>query len=93
MSLYAWDQGKSLKLIKERGISFEEVILAIQDGRLLETVDHPNPSKYQNQKIFVVLIRGDAYLVPFIEDGEKIFLKTIFPSRKARKKYLEGGNQ
>jgi len=31
-----------------------------------------------------------AYLVPFVEDSDKVFLKTIIPSKKATKKYLEG---
>ncbi|OIO71416.1 MAG: hypothetical protein AUJ56_04235 [Zetaproteobacteria bacterium CG1_02_49_23] len=50
---------------------------------------HPNTLKYPNQKMFVVSIEGYAYLVPFIENESEIFLKTIIPSRKATKKYLE----
>jgi len=30
-----------------------------------------------------------AYLVPFVETESEIFLKTIIPSRKATRKYLE----
>lgn len=37
---------------------------------------------------FVINIDNYVYLVPFIEDQQKYFLKTIFPSRKATKKYL-----
>ena len=29
-----------------------------------------------------------AYIVPFVTDDEKIFLKTVYPSRSATKKYI-----
>ncbi len=73
-------------------ISFEEVIEAINEGRLLAKVKHSNQNKYPNQWMFVVNIQDYVYLVPFVEDEEKIFLKTIFPSRKATTKYLKGGS-
>jgi len=38
--------------------------------------------------MFVVEIRDYVYIVPFVEDKEKYFLKTIYPSREATKKYL-----
>lgn len=88
MKYFDWDEGKSLKLRIERGIGFEEIQVAIEEGKLLDTTDHPNKRKYPNQKIFVVEIDNYVYLVPFVEDEEKVFLKTIFPSRKATKKYL-----
>ncbi len=57
---------------------------------LLDTIEHPNKKKYQNQRIFIVEINDYAYLVPFVEDERIIFLKTIIPSRKMTKKYLGG---
>lgn len=69
-------------------MGFDDVIKAIEAGDLLETVPHPNARKYPNQRQYVVVIRGYLYLVPFVEDDEKYFLKTIIPSRKAVKKYL-----
>ena len=51
-------------------------------------VEHPNKQKYPNQRIFIVEVRDYAYIVPFVEDEEKYFLKTIYPSREATKKYL-----
>ena len=88
VSLYRWDASKNDKLIRERAVSFEEVLLAIEQGRLLDVVENPNQERYGGQKIFVVEIRQYAYLVPFIEQGDEIFLKTIIPSRKLTKQYL-----
>lgn len=85
---FDWDEAKNKKLQQERGASFEEVMVAINEGRLLTILAHPNQKKYPNQKIFVVNINEYAYLVPFVEDNEKIFLKTIIPSRQATRDYL-----
>ena len=54
----------------------------------MDIIEHPRRQKYPGQKIFVVRVNAYAYLVPFAEDDEKIFLKTIIPSRKATKKYI-----
>lgn len=88
MKYFDWDWEKNQKIKKERGIGFEEVQLAVEEGRLVDTFDHPNQKRYPNQKIMVVEINDYAYLVPYVRDEEKVFLKTIFPSRKATKKYL-----
>jgi hypothetical protein len=60
-------------------------------AKVIET-DHYNKKKYPNQKILIVDVDGYAYLVPFVKDGNELFLKTIIPSRKATKKYLRGQN-
>ncbi len=88
MKYFDWDAGKNALLKSKREVSFEDVQRAIEEGGLLDTTDHPNKIKYPNQRIFVVKIKAYAYLVPFVEDEQKIFLKTMFPSRKATKKYL-----
>ncbi|OHC08713.1 MAG: toxin, partial [Planctomycetes bacterium RIFOXYD2_FULL_41_16] len=75
---------------KWRGVSFEQVELAIATGDLIDRVKHPNPARYPNQKVFLVRIEDYIYSVPFVEDDEKIFLKTIIPNSKATKKYLGG---
>ena len=87
---FDWSKEKNELLKLERGISFEEVYIAIESGGLLGKVSHPNPKKYPGQKMFVVNISNYVYLVPFVEDEGKVFLKTIIPSRKATKKYLIG---
>ncbi len=74
---------------KERGISFEDILFYIKAGNLLAIIKHPDQVKYPGQQMYVVKINDYAYLVPFIETDNEIFLKTIIPSRKATKKYLE----
>ena len=61
----------------------------MSNGNLLVVLDHPNTDQYPNQRTFVVRIRGYAYLVPFIETTQEVFLKTIIPSRKATRIYLD----
>jgi hypothetical protein len=38
----------------------------------------------------VVEVDDYAYLVPFVEHDEEVFLKTIIPSRKATRRCLRG---
>ena len=90
MKYYDWNDEKNKILKKLRGVSFEQVELAIESGDLVDRVKHPNSEKYPNQKVFVVKIENYIYSVPYVEDDEKIFLKTIIPSSKATKKYLGG---
>jgi len=80
---------KNESLIKERGVSFERVVQYIGNEQVLDVVKHPNASKYPNQYMFILEIDHYAYLVPFVENDNEIFLKTIIPSRKATRKYLE----
>jgi uncharacterized DUF497 family protein len=90
MILFSWNEEKNKLLQTERGISFEEIVLHIEKGFLLDVLEHPNQERYPNPKIFVVQVETYAYLVPFVEDEKEIFLKTIIPSRKATRKYLQG---
>ncbi len=86
---YEFSADKNQLLIKGRHISFEDVVVALNNGNLLDVIDHPNRVKYPNQKIYVVDIDGYVYLVPYVTKNEQtVFLKTIFPSRKLTKKYL-----
>ena len=90
MKYYDWNDDKNELLKKWRGVSFEQVVLAIVSGDLVDRVRHPNPEKYPNQRVFLVKIEDYIYSVPYVEDDEKIFLKTIIPNSKATKKYLGG---
>jgi len=85
---FDWNKEKNEILKSKRGISFEEVCVSIESDGILDILVHPNLTKYPNQKLFVVNVDNYVYLVPFLEDEVKIFLKTIIPSRKATKKYL-----
>jgi uncharacterized DUF497 family protein len=85
---FDWDDAKNAKLRAERGIGFEDVVFHIERGDLLDILDHLNPDRSAGQRIFVVRREDYVYLVPFVEDENTIFLKTIIPSRKATKQYL-----
>ena len=90
MKLFAWDPAKNELLIRDRGVSFEVVVASIESGGLLDIIENPSP-QYQHQEMFVVRVEDYVYLVPFVEDITRIFLKTIIPSRKLTKRYLLGG--
>ncbi len=80
------EKGKALRSDLSRGVlGFEECLVAIEGGGILDVI--PNPTK-AHQRMFVLEIDSYAYVVPFVEDDEKIFLKTVYPSRKHTVKYL-----
>jgi uncharacterized DUF497 family protein len=87
---FGWDPGKNARLKKERGISFERVVARIARGEILDILDHPDRAKYPDQRISVVRLGDYAYLVPFVESDDQVFLKTVIPSRKATRDYLRG---
>jgi hypothetical protein len=88
MKPFRWNHDKNQALKLERCISFEEIVLAIEADGLLDELCHPNLDKYPNQFVLVVAIDDYAYLVPYIEETDYYFLKTIIPSRKATRDYL-----
>ena len=93
MGHYTWNKEKNEKLKIERGISFEQIVMHVERGNVLDIVDHPNSQKYPNQQLLVVEINKYAYLAPFVEDENSKFLKTIIPSCKATQYYLGGKNE
>ena len=88
MKTIRWDERKNEWLKRNRGLGFERVAVLIEQGQVLEVMDHPDQTKYPRQKVAIVEIDGYACLVPYVDDEEGVFLKTIIPSRKATKKYL-----
>ena len=90
MKYFSWNHEKNVDLVKERGISFEEIVFHIENGDVLDLLEHPNRDRYPNQRVLIVNVEGYAYLVPFVEDEHEVFLKTIIPSRKATRDYLGG---
>jgi uncharacterized DUF497 family protein len=90
MKTFSWNDEKNALLKAERQVSFEEIVLYIEMGGLLDVLEHPNQEKYKGQKVFVVQVDDYVYLVPFIESDAEVFLKTIIPSRKATRNYLKG---
>jgi hypothetical protein len=86
MKYFDWDDEKNKWLMLKRGISFEQCVECIVSERLVATVQNHPP--YAHQKVYIIWFEGYCYEVPFVEDDEKIFLKTAHPSHKATKKYL-----
>jgi hypothetical protein len=88
MKPFRWNHGKNEALKTDRGISFEEIVLTIEAGGLLDVFRHPNSGKYPNQLLFIVVLDGYVHMVPFVEEADYYFLKTVIPSRKATRDYL-----
>jgi uncharacterized DUF497 family protein len=88
MKPFRWNHLKNEQLKAERDISFEEIVLAIEGDGLLDILRHPSQSRYPNQRILAVEHEHYVHLVPFVEEEEYYFLKTIIPSRKATREYL-----
>ena len=88
MKYINWNTQKSRRLKESRGICFEDVVYHIEKGDVLDDYKHPNQKRYSGQRIMVIGADNYAYLVPYVEDEEEIFLKTIIPSRKATEIYF-----
>ena len=90
MGNIGWDPEKNKKLVAERGVSFEEVVVCIENSQILSIIENPN-KRYKNQMVFILELNNYVYYIPFIKEkeSEDIFLKTIIPSRKLTKKYLK----
>lgn len=77
-----FDPQKNELLFQERGITFYQIIEKIAEQGVLLNIKHPNPEKYPNQWMFVVEFENYTYCVPYVIDGDRYFLKTIYPNRK-----------
>ncbi|MBI5286061.1 MAG: BrnT family toxin [Deltaproteobacteria bacterium] len=73
MKYFSWDNEKNERLKRERGISFEDVVFYIEQGHLLDILEHPNQQVYPGQRIFIVEIEDYVYLVPFVETEDEVF--------------------
>ena len=89
MKPFRWDPEKNELLKADRGISFEEIVLAIEEDGLKDILVHPNQDRYPGQVVLVVSFQDYVFLVPSAEEEAYYFLKTIIPSRKATRDYLE----
>ncbi|TVR57783.1 MAG: toxin [Spirochaetaceae bacterium] len=91
MAFY-WNEEKNNQLKEERFISFERIVVAVEEDHLIDVIENPNKEKYRNKLILIVDIDGYAVCVPCVqqENGD-YFLKTLFPGRKYTKEYNLGG--
>lgn len=87
MKPFVWSPEKNAQLMVDRNLCFEAVVVAIEAGELLDVLEHPNQRRYPGQRVLVVRLQGYVHLVPYVEDAEHLFLKTIIPSRKAHRQY------
>ena len=93
MRTYRWSEKKNEQLKQSRGISFEDIVLALESGGLLDVLTHPNQRRYPKQKVLVVAVTDYVYLLPHIEEPDCLFLKTVIPSRKATRDYGRRGKE
>ena len=91
MKPFRWAAEKNEALKSARGVSFESIVVAVEADGLLDVVAHPNQSKYPHQRVLIVSLDGYVYLVPFVEETDYFFLKTVIPSRKATRDHLKQG--
>lgn len=91
MQPFRWGAEKNESLKLSRGVSFESIVVAVESEGLLDIVEHPDKARYPNQRVLVVSFDGYVYLVPFVEEADHFFLKTVIPSRKATRDYLQQG--
>ena len=81
-----WDLLKNERLKKTRGVSFEELL----NSKLVTILKHPSRA---NQKIMLFEHKKYIWIVPFVEEKDYYFLKTVFPSRKYTKIHKGAKNE
>jgi hypothetical protein len=84
-----WDPAKNIELKDARRISFEAIEEILATDGPVEDLPHPNNKKYPKQRIFFVRWQDYVYAVPYVEEKEYLFLKTVYPSRAATKRFLK----
>jgi hypothetical protein len=88
MDNFRFNEEKDKLLKVQRGYGFKGIIIEIKKGNVIEVIKNPNKDKYPNQKMYLIKMRYKVVVVPYIEETNYIFLKTIYPSQKYTKKYL-----
>jgi hypothetical protein len=86
---YFWSEEKNEQLQAERGLSFQAAIQAVEDGRVIADIPHTNTARFAHQRILIVEIDGYVCAAPYVQDGNKRFLKTIYRSRNLQKFYAK----
>ena len=89
MIIIGWNSEKAESLRLRYGVSFADLASRIEEGDLLDDLEHHNQRRYPGQRIFIVAFQGYAYAVPYVMSESGIFLKTLWPSRKATRDYRD----
>lgn len=88
-----WSHEKNQWLLENRGISFEDIQATIQSGCMRGFIQHHNSARYPGQAVLLVQLRDYIWMVPYVEEDDYLFLKTIIPSRKAARDYLRNKDE
>jgi len=88
-----FNEEKNVWLRKKRGIDFNQIGKVIKRNGFVKIIKHPNKKKYPKQRMFLVNFKNYIIVIPFIEETDYIFLKTLYPSHKYTKKYLKVNKQ
>jgi hypothetical protein len=88
MTVFHWTNDKNEWLKENRSVCFEQIVILLEREDVLEVLENPNQDKSPGQRIAIVEINECSYLIPYVQEGEEIFLKTIIPSRKATNRYV-----
>ena len=88
-----WNEEKNQLLLIQRKLSFEMVLEKMENNEILARKSHPDTKRYPHQFIFVLELEGYICYVPFVENDDEIFLKTIIPSRKLEKEFKGNRNE
>ena len=86
---FNWSDEKNILLKRERNICFEDVVTAIENNKLLDIIKNQSEN-HQEQYCLIIDISNYAYIVPFVQERNIFFLKTMYKSRKQTKKYFKG---
>ncbi len=88
---FLWQEDKNELLKRHRNISFEQIVLSIENGQVLDVIENPNQEKYKGQVFILVEKDNYVYIVPAVisDSGEECRLKTVYPSRKYTKEYIK----
>ena len=81
---FNWSEEKNELLVKERGVSFEDVLQCFENGNFFGVFENPS-ANFSEQEVFLVRINDYPCIVPFVENETEIFLKTIIPDRRFKK--------
>jgi len=87
--MFKWNEDKNKILKIQRGVSFYDVLNEIKNNGVLDNYKHPNKEKYPNQYLYVVSLNNYIHYIPYVFNGDDIFLKNIIPSRKLNKQYKD----
>jgi len=85
---FAFNEEKNQLLKATGGVSFDDILVAIEQGHLVDNISHPS-RRHPKQRNLLVKIANYIYVVPYVYQKTKreLFLKNLYPSRVMTKKF------